>query len=158
VSYELGFYIPYDGILHSHRRENLRSYLLGFRSQGEEGPESFSAAGGSGILLSVDLRVTSQPDSYLRFRSRFKNSCRLALVAATSWKKPGLTYMISLVLNMQILIGRKFIYISYIPEFLLRTIIWTFFFRKWPLSAVLAAQSNRVAVYTMACALVSSTQ
>jgi hypothetical protein len=28
VRYELGFYIPEDGILHSHRRENLRSYRL----------------------------------------------------------------------------------------------------------------------------------
>jgi hypothetical protein len=27
VRYELGFYIPEDGILHSHRRENLRSYI-----------------------------------------------------------------------------------------------------------------------------------
>jgi hypothetical protein len=27
VKYELGFYIPEDGILHSHRRENLKSYL-----------------------------------------------------------------------------------------------------------------------------------
>jgi hypothetical protein len=26
VKYELGFYIPEDGILHSHRREHLRSY------------------------------------------------------------------------------------------------------------------------------------
>jgi hypothetical protein len=26
VRYELGFYIPEDGILHSHRRENLKSY------------------------------------------------------------------------------------------------------------------------------------
>jgi hypothetical protein len=26
--YELGFYIPEDGILHSHRRENLRSYRM----------------------------------------------------------------------------------------------------------------------------------
>jgi hypothetical protein len=25
--YELGFYIPEDGILHSHRRENLKSYI-----------------------------------------------------------------------------------------------------------------------------------
>jgi hypothetical protein len=25
VKYELGFYIPEDGILHSHRRENLKS-------------------------------------------------------------------------------------------------------------------------------------
>jgi hypothetical protein len=26
VKYELGFYIPEDGILHSDRRENLKSY------------------------------------------------------------------------------------------------------------------------------------
>jgi hypothetical protein len=27
VKYELGFYIPEDGTLHSHRRENLTSYI-----------------------------------------------------------------------------------------------------------------------------------
>jgi hypothetical protein len=27
VRYELGFYIPEDDILHTHRRENLKSYL-----------------------------------------------------------------------------------------------------------------------------------
>jgi hypothetical protein len=27
VKYELGFYIPEDGILHSHRREILKSYI-----------------------------------------------------------------------------------------------------------------------------------
>jgi hypothetical protein len=27
VRYELEFYIPEDGILHSHRRENLKSYI-----------------------------------------------------------------------------------------------------------------------------------
>jgi hypothetical protein len=27
VKYELGFYIPEDTILHSHRRENLKSYM-----------------------------------------------------------------------------------------------------------------------------------
>jgi hypothetical protein len=27
VRYDLGFYIPEDGILHSHRRENLKSYV-----------------------------------------------------------------------------------------------------------------------------------
>jgi hypothetical protein len=27
VKYELGFYIPEDGILHSHHRENLKSYI-----------------------------------------------------------------------------------------------------------------------------------
>jgi hypothetical protein len=28
VKYELGFYIPDDGILHSHCRENLKSYTV----------------------------------------------------------------------------------------------------------------------------------
>jgi hypothetical protein len=28
VKYELDFYIPEDGILHSHRRENLRSFTV----------------------------------------------------------------------------------------------------------------------------------
>jgi hypothetical protein len=28
VKYELGFYIPEDGILHSHRRGNLTSYEI----------------------------------------------------------------------------------------------------------------------------------
>jgi hypothetical protein len=27
VKYERGFYIPEDTVLHSHRRENLKSYL-----------------------------------------------------------------------------------------------------------------------------------
>jgi hypothetical protein len=27
VRYELGFYIPEDDILHSHRREDLKSYI-----------------------------------------------------------------------------------------------------------------------------------
>jgi hypothetical protein len=27
VKYELGFYIPEDDIIHSHRRENLNSYM-----------------------------------------------------------------------------------------------------------------------------------
>jgi hypothetical protein len=27
VRYELGLYIPEDGILHSHHRENLKSYI-----------------------------------------------------------------------------------------------------------------------------------
>jgi hypothetical protein len=27
VGYELGYYIPEDGILHCHRRENLKSYI-----------------------------------------------------------------------------------------------------------------------------------
>jgi hypothetical protein len=31
VKYELGVYVPEDGILHSHRRENLKSYMQ-FRS------------------------------------------------------------------------------------------------------------------------------
>jgi hypothetical protein len=28
VRYEQGFYIPEDDIVHSHRRENLKSYIV----------------------------------------------------------------------------------------------------------------------------------
>jgi hypothetical protein len=28
VRYELGFYVPEDGILHSHSRENIKSYTV----------------------------------------------------------------------------------------------------------------------------------
>jgi hypothetical protein len=28
LRYELGFYIPEDGILQSHRRENLKTYIV----------------------------------------------------------------------------------------------------------------------------------
>jgi hypothetical protein len=31
VKYELGFYIPEDDILHSHRREDLKSYKLEYK-------------------------------------------------------------------------------------------------------------------------------
>jgi hypothetical protein len=31
VKYELGFHIPEDAILHSHRRENLKSYPQSMR-------------------------------------------------------------------------------------------------------------------------------
>jgi hypothetical protein len=30
VRYELGVYIPEDGILHSHRRKNIKSYIISF--------------------------------------------------------------------------------------------------------------------------------
>jgi hypothetical protein len=33
VRYELGFYIPQEGIPHSHRRGNLKSYIVCFISK-----------------------------------------------------------------------------------------------------------------------------
>jgi hypothetical protein len=33
VKYELGFYIQEGGILHSHRRENLKSYITNLLSE-----------------------------------------------------------------------------------------------------------------------------
>jgi hypothetical protein len=33
VKYELGFYIPEDDILHSHRRENLKSFMDSLSSE-----------------------------------------------------------------------------------------------------------------------------
>jgi hypothetical protein len=45
VKYELGSYIPEDGILHSHRRENLKSYttLTGWalRERGNVSPVNY---------------------------------------------------------------------------------------------------------------------
>jgi hypothetical protein len=35
VKYELGFYIPEDGILHSHCREDLKPYMISFKSKQE---------------------------------------------------------------------------------------------------------------------------
>jgi hypothetical protein len=40
VRYELGFYIPEDALLHSHRRENLKSYTI------------FKTVSGSGTAVS----------------------------------------------------------------------------------------------------------
>jgi hypothetical protein len=37
VKYEMGFYIPEDDILHSHRRENFKSYIE--RTNGYQGVE-----------------------------------------------------------------------------------------------------------------------
>jgi hypothetical protein len=46
VRYELGFYIPEDGILHSHRRGNLKSYTV--------------------PTLSTDHHVSGKPDNASR--------------------------------------------------------------------------------------------
>jgi hypothetical protein len=37
VKYELGFYIPEDGILHSHRRDNLKSCIGVYQCYGFPG-------------------------------------------------------------------------------------------------------------------------
>jgi hypothetical protein len=55
MRYELGFYIPEGGILHSHRRENLKSYML----------ESFSV--GTFQLSVVILATLSISDATLVF-------------------------------------------------------------------------------------------
>jgi hypothetical protein len=36
VRYELGFYMPEDGILHSHRSENLKPYKINVYSYSTE--------------------------------------------------------------------------------------------------------------------------
>jgi hypothetical protein len=38
VKYELDFYIPEDGILHSHRRENLKSWAVRLSAVGADRP------------------------------------------------------------------------------------------------------------------------
>jgi hypothetical protein len=44
VKYELGFYIPEVAILHSHRRENLRSHKVLTLSSGGKNPEGLKWA------------------------------------------------------------------------------------------------------------------
>jgi hypothetical protein len=39
VKYELGFYIPEDGILHSDSRENLKSYNIEIFLEGSAGKD-----------------------------------------------------------------------------------------------------------------------
>jgi hypothetical protein len=55
MMYEPGFYIPEDGILHSHRRENLKSYDNG---------DSFT------LLF---LRIITYEPSAVRWRVRLED-------------------------------------------------------------------------------------
>jgi hypothetical protein len=48
------------------------------------------------------LRGTWQADSYLRFKSRFKNNSRLASVVAISCKKWRHSYQLSRLLNISL--------------------------------------------------------
>jgi hypothetical protein len=43
VKYELGFYIPLDGILHTHRRGNLKSYKVKFAAISTKDTDVFRA-------------------------------------------------------------------------------------------------------------------
>jgi hypothetical protein len=52
VRYELGVYIPEDGVLHSHRRENLKSYMMG-------GSMNYAADMGSVDILHIYMRHPS---------------------------------------------------------------------------------------------------
>jgi hypothetical protein len=46
VKYEHGLFIPEDDILHSHLRENLKSYVLSPSSRLENGDNTFSETSG----------------------------------------------------------------------------------------------------------------
>jgi hypothetical protein len=63
VKYELGFYIPEDDILHSHCRENLKSYigmLVGYwwKSTGERDHQEDQDVGGRIILRWIMVWVS----------------------------------------------------------------------------------------------------
>jgi hypothetical protein len=66
VKYELGFYIPADDILHSHRRETLKSYttlvLLVRVKVAETKRLGLSAQNGGPIELSLGYIVASSLD------------------------------------------------------------------------------------------------
>jgi hypothetical protein len=59
VKYVLGFYIPEDDILHSHRRENLKSYMFKIKSYGTSVYHC--------CLMDSELRIT---------RDKFKNEAQ----------------------------------------------------------------------------------
>jgi hypothetical protein len=55
VKYEMGFYIPDDDILHSHRRESLKSYrvLHNFRSTDGTTAKRSACHGAWSVLLDL---------------------------------------------------------------------------------------------------------
>jgi hypothetical protein len=79
VRYELGFYIPEDDILHSHRRENLKSYIaltgwtlewrnvspvkyeLGFYIPEDDILHSHSRVNLKSYMLLVNVYISSRP-------------------------------------------------------------------------------------------------
>jgi hypothetical protein len=54
VRYELGFYIPEDDILHSHRRENLKYYGTKACLRGAGNPEC-----SRGLVLAVTIKYVT---------------------------------------------------------------------------------------------------
>jgi hypothetical protein len=62
VRYELGFYIPEDDILHNHRREHLKSYIV--------------------LPTAISCRLYTNSDVYICFR---------ALLTPSSSMVPALT-------------------------------------------------------------------
>jgi hypothetical protein len=82
VKYEQGFYIPEDDILHSHRRENLKSYMMFiiFRNTCD-GPK----------YISVKLRARKalQSLSILNISVVFLQSRGSVVVKALSYKPEG---------------------------------------------------------------------
>jgi hypothetical protein len=60
VKYELGLYIPDDGILHSHRRENLKSYIVFFYSLANVERGSMMQINTQGIVL-AKIRIGEYP-------------------------------------------------------------------------------------------------
>jgi hypothetical protein len=73
VKYEMGFYIPEDGILHSHCRENLKSYkpfrVKRWKStrafQPHHDPEVYSASEYQKIFRKMILVSKTRPASNL---------------------------------------------------------------------------------------------
>jgi hypothetical protein len=71
VRYELGFYIPEDDILHSHRRGNLRSYiaLTGWALRNE-----------SPVRYDLDFYIPKYGILHSHRRENFKSN-----IALTGW-------------------------------------------------------------------------
>jgi hypothetical protein len=81
VKYELGFYIPEDGILHSHRRENLKCYiaLTGWALQRRRNvsPVKYEL----GFYISEDAILHSHSRENLKSYITLNSNCNRALSA-----------------------------------------------------------------------------
>jgi hypothetical protein len=65
VKYELGSYIPEDDILHSHSRENLKSYIIVLIIVASEHANFLSERFGSKSMKGIPKHVERYPGAFL---------------------------------------------------------------------------------------------
>jgi hypothetical protein len=88
VKYELGFYIPEDCILHSHCRENLKSYMLSFTFISEVRPNKSST---SHTITAVCVPLLADDPYYCGLRARVPNFVKSSKGKDTAGRYPAST-------------------------------------------------------------------